>query len=140
MSKIIRQPKTLTGLTYRLHYDFLDEPGSGFSFLCDASGIVDETHLQAQGRANLLACRIGKFNNGEEVRCMGVQEYPWKQVIPALLHCDCGFNVLLDHSINTCRCDADYNPFGQRLAPREQWGEETGETYADILTGGYDVL
>jgi len=31
---------------------------------------------------------------------------------------------------NTCpRCEADYNFAGQRLAPREQWGEETGEPW-----------
>ena len=34
---------------------------------------------------------------------------------------------------NTCLCGADYNMSGQRLAPRSQWGEETGETADDIL-------
>jgi len=34
---------------------------------------------------------------------------------------------------NTCRCGADYNMSGQQLAPRSQWGEETGETADDIL-------
>jgi hypothetical protein len=35
---------------------------------------------------------------------------------------------------NTCpKCQADYNWAGQLLAPREQWGEETGETVNDIL-------
>lgn len=33
----------------------------------------------------------------------------------------------------TCECGAEYNSAGQRLAPREQWGEETGESYADIV-------
>jgi hypothetical protein len=34
----------------------------------------------------------------------------------------------------TCsECGADYNQSGQRLALREQWGEETGEHLADIL-------
>jgi len=43
--------------------------------------------------------------------------------------CDCsGFT-------NTCpSCGADYNWAGQRLAPREQWGEETGESLSDILS------
>jgi hypothetical protein len=40
----------------------------------------------------------------------------------------CGFT-------NTCStCGADFNMSGQRLAPREQWGEETGESVADILS------
>lgn len=35
---------------------------------------------------------------------------------------------------NTCgHCRADYNMSGQQLAPRAQWGEETGESVADIL-------
>ena len=34
---------------------------------------------------------------------------------------------------NTCpKCGADYNWNGCRLAPRSQWGEETGEHPADI--------
>ena len=41
---------------------------------------------------------------------------------------------------NTCdRCGDDYNSAGQRLAPREQWGEETGESAADILSVDQDV-
>lgn len=33
---------------------------------------------------------------------------------------------------NTCElCGADFNFAGQRLAPREQWGEETGEHWSD---------
>lgn len=43
--------------------------------------------------------------------------------------------VYLDGFTNTCPvCEADYNWSGQLLAPRSQWGEETGETAADILT------
>lgn len=34
---------------------------------------------------------------------------------------------------NTCECGADYNMSGQMLAPRHQWGEETGESADDIL-------
>jgi len=35
---------------------------------------------------------------------------------------------------NTCPyCGADYNWAGQRLAPRSQWGEETGESLAEIM-------
>lgn len=48
--------------------------------------------------------------------------------------CDeCGERVCLDGFTNTCDCGADYNMSGQRLADRSQWGEETGETLADIL-------
>ncbi len=46
----------------------------------------------------------------------------------------CGAIVELGHFTCTCPgCGADYNWGGQRLAPRSQWGEETGESLSDIL-------
>ena len=46
----------------------------------------------------------------------------------------CGQDLECDGFTNTCpACGADYNWNGQRLAPRSQWGEETGETAAEIL-------
>lgn len=51
----------------------------------------------------------------------------------AVGRCSCGREVLLRGFTNTCECGADYNISGQRLAPRSQWGEETGESVADIL-------
>ena len=46
----------------------------------------------------------------------------------------CGQPLECPGFTNTCECcGADYNWAGQRLAPRSQWGEETGETAAEIL-------
>jgi hypothetical protein len=54
--------------------------------------------------------------------------------VPALGVCSCGTNVLLEGFTNTCdNCGKDYNLGGQELAPRSQWGEETGESLSDIL-------
>lgn len=47
--------------------------------------------------------------------------------------CACGRWVLCAGFTNTCECEADYNMSGTRLAPRSQWGEETGETASDII-------
>lgn len=45
----------------------------------------------------------------------------------------CGQWVLCRGFTSTCdRCGADYNWTGQLLAPREQWGEETGEAWWEI--------
>ena len=44
----------------------------------------------------------------------------------------CQREVYLDGFTNTCECGIDYNSAGQELAPREFWGEETGESYAEI--------
>ena len=50
-----------------------------------------------------------------------------------LKRCECGRDVWCEGFTSTCICGADYNWAGQRLAPREQWGEETGESLDDIL-------
>jgi len=47
--------------------------------------------------------------------------------------CECGRKVNLVGFTNTCDCGRDYNMSGELLAPRSQWGEETGESVADIL-------
>jgi hypothetical protein len=48
--------------------------------------------------------------------------------------CVCGEEVEFSGFTNTCECGRDYNSSGQELAPRSQWGEETGESLADILS------
>ena len=58
--------------------------------------------------------------------------------IPALLECDCGHNLELTAFTNTCVCGTDFNMSGQRLAPRSQWGEETGESVSEILAIGHN--
>ena len=47
----------------------------------------------------------------------------------------CGNTVYLFNGFtNTCgKCGTDYNGFGQELAPRSQWGWETGENIVDII-------
>lgn len=52
----------------------------------------------------------------------------------------CGTWILCDSPFtNTCAtCEADYGMDGGRLAPRSQWGIETGETYGDIVGPGGD--
>ena len=47
--------------------------------------------------------------------------------------CSCERRVYLGNFTNTCDCGRDYNASGSLLAPRSQWGEETGESADDIL-------
>lgn len=54
----------------------------------------------------------------------------WNKVYPVVT-CQCGEEVHCVSFTNTCSCGADYNFAGQELAPREQWGEETGETWSE---------
>jgi len=47
-----------------------------------------------------------------------------------VVRCDCGAEVECSSWwSNACDCGTEYNGAGQTLAPRSQWGEETGETF-----------
>ena len=46
------------------------------------------------------------------------------------IRCDCGTHLTLYSWWATeCDCGTEYNGAGQTLAPRSQWGEETGERF-----------
>jgi len=59
--------------------------------------------------------------------------YGFYEVDAPVVKCTCGEEVVCGHFTNTCTCRRDYNFAGQLLAPRSQWGEETGEHLSDIL-------
>ena len=48
-----------------------------------------------------------------------------------VVKCDCGQPVWCIEFTQTCSCGKDYNMSGQLLAPRSQWGEETGEHWSE---------
>jgi len=51
-----------------------------------------------------------------------------------VIKCQCGNTIHCVAFTNHClKCGRDYNFSGQILAQRSQWGEETGETAADII-------
>lgn len=71
---------------------------------------------------------------GNDSSCNGVMEletgnYVSKQSAYVTVKCDCGEELDCHNFTNTCTCGLDYNSSGQQLAPREQWGEETGEPW-----------
>jgi len=54
-----------------------------------------------------------------------------------LIKC-CGHDLACPNFTNTCgTCGADYNSAGSKLAPRSQWGEETGEHWSECI-GPFD--
>lgn len=56
---------------------------------------------------------------------------------PGIMKCDCGKLLGMSRpgaDIN-CDCGRSYTSSGQLLAPRSQWGEETGETDLDYDQG-----
>lgn len=141
-------PGTVTRYTLffpRIDAEGKEDEGSGFSFDCDATGFVDLGRLSECAVANLAALlKIGevegrKYGAG---RIIIRQEIKWRDR-PQMI-CRCGRSTLeLALFTNTCSfCHADYNTSGALLAPRSQWGADTGESVQDILNvdneGGSD--
>lgn len=124
--RIIRQRSFETVRYYRMEFLRGDGDG-GFSFDCDAKGKVDVSKLQDLAKANYAACLAGTAGVGEGK----VITYEREVRIPTLIRCECGETMAL-HSgwANACECGCEYNGSGQLLAPRCQWGEETGESFA----------
>lgn len=55
-----------------------------------------------------------------------------------VVRCACGTEVFCTQFTNTCEtCHSDYGMSGDPLAPRSQWGEETGEQPSDCV-GHFD--
>lgn len=125
--EIIKRRQHFTDVTYMREFDHVTPRTGGFSFPCDKDGnIIPQTNPAAQ--ANLVRCMAGTG-----VIDRGVHEYTSRRIEPAVGLCnDCGHEVVLAHFTNTCECGSDFNSSGQQLAPREFWGEETGEHWTDV--------
>jgi hypothetical protein len=164
--RIKTRRQTTYTTTYSLTFEYIGSNGSGCAFDCDKDGKVDvaklhpcgqETYREAMSgevtRRENVQYKVGADGEYEPIEGTGamitrkvskghIQEYEHRQVTPAVGECNhCGRDVHLHGFTNTCECGADYNMSGQELAPREQWGEETGESVSDILSAdadGYD--
>lgn len=127
--KIIKHRQHVTVTTYSLVFDYEGENGWGFSFDCDRRGRVKS--LRPAGEKNYQACLTGTVD-GRPVVARGIESRSHSYAEPAEGRCCCGRVVVLDSFTNECDCGRDYNMSGQLLAPRAQWGEETGECAADL--------
>ena len=128
--KIISERRTVEGVEYTLAFEWVDSPGAGFSFACDKDGNIDIESMPAPARGNYEMCLA---NPGGKLRKCGVEAREWSYREPAVGLCECGRKVALEGFTNPCDCGRDYNMSGQMLAPREQWGEETGEAWYECL-------
>lgn len=128
MSEIIERSRIEDHSERIREYRWVEDPGAGFSFDADENGLPIRTEGNAHN-FDMLETWIAEGKLIDE----GVRVREWSYRAPALLRCDCGNEVSLDHFVNTCECGADYNSSGDRLAPRSQWGEETRESVSDIL-------
>lgn len=127
--EIIHERHTVETEYFVHEFVWADDPGAGFSFDTDAQGNVIFSCVEAE--ENYRKCTDGTFR----VIDKGIRRYVSRYVEPAEGKCACGNVVALEGFTNTCEdCGRDYNSSGQLLAPRSQWGEETGETLSDILS------
>lgn len=112
---------------YSREFEWPGQRGCGFSFPCDKSGNLFP--LEPAAAENYSSCTDGTY----KINDLGIRKYGFKT--PAIGICDdCGLEVELIGFTNTCACGADYNKWGSYLAPREQWGWDTGETVEEILS------
>jgi hypothetical protein len=122
--KIIKQRELEEFVTYAHIFDLREQEGRGFMFDCDEDGNVEV--LPPGTQDNYSKCISGEY----DVVDKGIRKFRHTYWHPAVGICDdCGSEVELRGFTNTCDCGADYNMSGQRLAPRSQWGEETGEPW-----------
>jgi hypothetical protein len=130
--QIISGLKFIAEIHYEIFYQWKDSsPNHGFGFPALKSGEIDMAALEKKpaALANYNKCVNGEYAvTGPKFQSW---EHSYRQ--PAIGRCTCGCEVILDSFTNTCdRCNRDYNSSGQLLAPRSQWGEETGESYCDL--------
>ena len=120
--KIIRKRERISQVTYSHNFYWKDTPSAGFSFDCNENGII--LNLNECAQENYEKCINGEYDVINE----GIVKYKSSYISPAIGLCSCGCEVILSNFTNTCdNCDSDYNMTGDLLAPRNQWGEETGE-------------
>lgn len=126
--EIVQQSEFVDSVSFSLDFKWRNDPGAGFSFDCAEDGIP---YLRNPAAAeNYRKCVDGSF----DVVAHGVSRWESSYRVPAVGKCYCGGLVTLEGFTNTCdSCERDYNSGGQLLAPRSQWGEETGESLSDIL-------
>lgn len=123
---IIKERQIVEEVRFSHDFHWIDDPESGFSFDCDEKGNL----LNSNGLVNYQKCTMGEFR--DRVVDDGIKKWVRNIKNPAVGLCSCGCEVPLGNFTNTCdNCGADYNFNGDRLAPREQWGEETGETWME---------
>lgn len=128
MIEIIQHGGMERGRNYSRSFSTGD--GSGYSFPCSVNGTL-EPFTCPEAAASWVRCQ-----QGVAAGCMtdkGILSWEYRTKWPTIGRCTCGREVVLDRFTCSCDCGLDYNQSGQLLAPRSQWGEETGESLGDIL-------
>ena len=129
--EIIQEGTIETVTLYERNFWFVGhERQGGYGFECAQDGTMGV--LAPIQQEKFAACLTGQVD-GRPVVDGGVEACPRVVRTPRIGRCQCGQAVLLQGFTCPCDCGRDYDASGNLLAPRECWGEETGETARDIL-------
>jgi hypothetical protein len=131
--KIISEREYIESVEYVLSFRVLNGRGMGYSFECDSNGKIHSLEGRPAAQKNFEAAINGATPEGVPVSKGEVIERKSGYWEPAKGRCECGSVVYLERFTNPCECGRDYNSSGQLLAPREQWGEETGEHWSECI-------
>lgn len=157
------RPEYLIELTRYTHeFGWSKEPGAGFSFDCfeDGSlpnsvvihhGITREQYFEQVKNTppspkfgeliykGITVWRKRRIREAAVIRCIG--SVTLRRGTKIIGYEECGEEISLDMVMtNTCpECGSDYNVSGQKLAPRSQWGWDTGESLSDILNSDWSI-
>lgn len=133
---IISRSHVVETVVYCREYVNADGIG-GYSFDCDANGIVDKDSLAPEALENYLRCE----NGTDGIKFVEVAEYRNRYREPMVIKCYCGQELEVPEFTNKCDCGRFYNSFGQELCHPSNWGEDTGERFSDegqYIGGGED--
>lgn len=105
--------------------------GWGYGFDCNEKGEIDRDALNPTARANFDYCCL---MHADKLR---MRQWESRETIPGIMQCECGEKIEIydHHDVHCEKCYREYNSAGSLLAPRSQWGEETGETAFDYDQG-----
>jgi hypothetical protein len=130
MLREIKPGKRVHHQEWSLHYDYVNCPGSGYSFPCDQQGNVLMDQMMPAGLESLKECRRDEEMEPREFTGPVIVRYAHSSWQPTSGKCDCGRQVFL-YGDTKCECGRWYNAVGQELRPPREWGEDTGERFDD---------
>ena len=150
-NNMIRPEYHINLIEYRHEFQEIGkEWGTGFTFPCFADGSLPAQRADGKGyfesvkndskyRDEGVVQHTRSFNEAAVIRCRGRLKI--KRGNRFVEYVDCNNEVSLDNVMtNTCeKCHSNYNSSGRKLAPRSQWGWDTGESLSDILSSDWGI-
>jgi hypothetical protein len=122
--RVISRPRWVYETEYRREFN-LPDTTAGYSFTVNADGTpIDDEHKDR--RVTQIAALVAD----DRYTDAGVVEVELRHLEYGRMKCDCGHvhNFGFGEDVSCDHCGREYNAWGQQLADRRFWGEETGET------------